>query len=88
MSTISYQVIVRRLADERSELFPGKHGVRTRRAVADAQNRIAHHEPIHRRDLRRDFDNLTELAGWICADTQTWITIQSRSDAVLRDRPH
>lgn len=51
------------------------------------RNRIAHHEPIHRRDLRHDLDGLVELVGWICADTQTWIICESRSGAVLKTRP-
>ncbi len=29
------------------------------------RNRIAHHEPIHRRDLARDHDQLLEVVGWI-----------------------
>ena len=51
------------------------------------RNRIAHHEPIHQRDLKRDLNDLTELAGWICTDTQIWITNESRTGAVLRARP-
>ena len=51
------------------------------------RNRIAHHEPIHRRDLRHDLDGLLELVGWICADTQAWIIAESRSGTVLKTRP-
>ena len=51
------------------------------------RNRIAHHEPIHQRDLRRDRNGLIELAGWICTDTQTWITNESRTAVVLSARP-
>ena len=51
------------------------------------RNRIARHEPIHRRDLRHDLDDLVELAGWICADTQVWIVRESRTRAVFRARP-
>ena len=51
------------------------------------RNRIAHHEPIHQRDLKRDLNDLVELAGWICTDTQVWVTNESRTAAVLRARP-
>ena len=51
------------------------------------RNRVAHHEPIHRRDLWRDLDGLFELAGWICVDTQAWIVRESRTAAVLKSRP-
>ena len=51
------------------------------------RNRIAHHEPIHQRDLRRDVNDLIELAGSICTDTQTWIANESRTAAVLSARP-
>ena len=51
------------------------------------RNRIAHHEPIHRRDLGQDLDDLVELAGWICNDTRAWIVRESRTASVLRTRP-
>ena len=51
------------------------------------RNRIAHHEPIHRRDLSGDVDALVELVGWICADARAWIIARSRTNDVLRQRP-
>ena len=51
------------------------------------RNRIAHHEPIHRRDLQKDFDAIIEVADWICGDTCDWIRPTSRVPAVLRLRP-
>jgi hypothetical protein len=51
------------------------------------RNRIAHHEPIHRRDLRRDHQQLRELVGWICPDSQAWVGEASRSARVLGLRP-
>ncbi len=51
------------------------------------RNRIAHHEPIHRRDLQKDFDAIIEVADWICGDTCDWIRSTSRVPAVLRFRP-
>ena len=51
------------------------------------RNRIAHHEPIHRRNLSRDHANLLELAGWICSDCHAWIATNSRTLTVLAARP-
>ena len=51
------------------------------------RNRIAHHEPIHRRDLVREYRYVLEIAGWICADSQEWIRNTSRTAGVLSARP-
>ncbi len=51
------------------------------------RNRIAHHEPVHRRDLSQDHANLLELSSWICADCCSWIDSSSRTHAVLDARP-
>jgi hypothetical protein len=47
------------------------------------RNRIAHHEPIHQRNLRRDHDFLLEVVGWISSDARDWIAATSRCSAVL-----
>lgn len=47
------------------------------------RNRIAHHEPIHQRDLQRDHADLLELVGWICDDSRVWIGAGSRTATVL-----
>lgn len=51
------------------------------------RNRIAHHEPIHRRDLFRDHKNLLQLIGWICTDSRSWIMTTTRTPEVLNARP-
>ena len=51
------------------------------------RNRIAHHEPIHRRDLARDHGQLLEVVGWICSDSRSWVAARSRTPAVLASRP-
>lgn len=51
------------------------------------RNRIAHHEPIHRRNLERDCDNIITVAGWISADCGEWIRDSSRVPEALRQRP-
>jgi len=51
------------------------------------RNRIAHHEPIHRRRLADDYGGLLEVVGWICGETRYWIAGISRVPAVLAARP-
>jgi hypothetical protein len=65
-----------------------------RRAVDDRiqrvhflRNRVAHHEPVHHRNLRRDLDSIAQLAWWISADARDWIVGASRTANVIKDRP-
>ena len=51
------------------------------------RNRIAHHEPIHQRNLAGDHDQLLEVVGWICSDSRFWVAARSRTPAVLAARP-
>lgn len=51
------------------------------------RNRIAHHEPIHRRDLNLEHEHLLETVGWMCADSKKWIKETSRTKVVLASRP-
>jgi len=76
--------------------FPNHHdGPRiSRLAVHDdvqrlqvLRNRIAHHEPVYRRDLQQDFDGMLALASWISPDAATWVRDLSRVPAILVLRP-
>jgi hypothetical protein len=51
------------------------------------RNRIAHHEPIHQRDLAQDRAGILDVCGWICGETRTWLESTTRSDLVLTQRP-
>lgn len=51
------------------------------------RNRVAHHEPVHRRDLGHDYDDLLCVTGWICEDTRNWLAACSTFPAVLASRP-
>jgi hypothetical protein len=51
------------------------------------RNGVAHHEPIHRRNLRQDYDDIRAVMGWICTDTQAWMVRCSRFETVLVQRP-
>ncbi len=53
------------------------------------RNRIAHHEPIHRRDLQADAQAIDCLLGWIDADLRDWADQRlSRIRTTLTQRPH
>jgi hypothetical protein len=51
------------------------------------RNRVAHHEPVHQRNLQRDLGSIAQLAGWISADARDWIVGASRAADVIKDRP-
>ena len=51
------------------------------------RNRIAHHEPIHQRDLARDHAGVLELIGWICPECRAWAEAVSRTPGVIGTRP-
>jgi hypothetical protein len=51
------------------------------------RNRIAHHEPIHTRDLRRDYARLIDCASRISPVLCTQIETTSRIPDVLTQRP-
>lgn len=42
------------------------------------RDRAAHHEPIHRRDLARDFADAATLVGWVHPEGAVWL--RARSD--------
>ena len=50
------------------------------------RNRIAHHEPIFRRDLERDHNLLLELIGWMCMESRTWAAAVSRTPETIAER--
>ncbi|MDE0578382.1 MAG: hypothetical protein OXI29_00800 [bacterium] len=51
------------------------------------RNRVAHHNPIHRRELAIDAAMILELAQWMCLDTHAWMTGHTRIPSVLASRP-
>lgn len=51
------------------------------------RNRAAHHEPIFRRNLRRDLDSAVEVTRWIDSDCAAWVAARSTITAILAARP-
>jgi hypothetical protein len=51
------------------------------------RNRIAHHEPIFRRDLAVDRSRIIETLSWICPDTSQWAANRCRVEAIIAQRP-
>jgi hypothetical protein len=61
------------------------HEVLTR--LHDLRNRIAHHEPVHDRDLKALHDDLLTVISWICPVTRDWVEKHSTVPATLSRRP-
>jgi len=55
--------------------------------LRNLRNRIAHHEPIFRRNLEVDHDDILRVLGWICPTTRDWIRHHSSVQSILRLRP-
>jgi hypothetical protein len=51
------------------------------------RNRVAHHEPIHGRDLAGDHADLLAVAAWIHPTVAGWVAALSRVPALLASRP-
>lgn len=52
------------------------------------RNRIAHHEPIHRRNLATDLTTIDRLLDWIDPEVRSWTSTLSRAVPVLAARPN
>jgi hypothetical protein len=50
------------------------------------RNRAAHHEPIHRRDLARDFEDAVTVANWVHPQGAVWLRARSDLLQVAADR--
>lgn len=51
------------------------------------RNRVAHHEPIHRRDLTADTLTIYRLLDWIDTDVRAWAVTLSRLQPIIAARP-
>lgn len=51
------------------------------------RNRIAHHEPIHNRNLMVDMLTVYRLLDWIDADARAWALGLSRLQSLIAARP-
>ncbi|EGD55262.1 hypothetical protein [Gordonia neofelifaecis] len=79
-----------------NKAFPyGYRDIRERRraverhlvALTVLRNRVAHHEPIHRRDLGADLRAAVELTTWVHPDAGAWVGARSPLQTVLEHRP-
>lgn len=52
------------------------------------RNRIAHHEPIHRRDLTADTLTIYRMLDWIDHDVRAWAVTLSRLQPIIKVRPN
>lgn len=51
------------------------------------RNRLAHHEPVHRRDLAHDHEDLLFVVDAICPVTRSWLDRTSTVGEVIGRRP-
>lgn len=51
------------------------------------RNRIAHHEPIHKMDLKKEYRQILEVIGMICAQTADWVKCHSTLEYELAGKP-
>lgn len=52
------------------------------------RNRIAHHEPIHHRDIVKIHDDIIEMISWFCFDTSDWVRYHSTLNTIMRTSPN
>ena len=70
------------------DLRERRRGVERRlTALTIVRNRAAHHEPIHRRDLRSDLRAAVEVATWVHPDAGEWVARRSPLESVIARRP-
>lgn len=55
--------------------------------VRKLRNRIAHHEPVFRRDLEADFQRISWLIGLRSPETTVWMTQNQQVLSLLSRRP-
>lgn len=74
------------------QAFPNHHAPRNRKAlhrefneIRRFRNRVAHHEPVFRRDLAADHQRIVRATGWICQSTAEWLGHHSRVPLVIDD---
>jgi hypothetical protein len=72
--------------------FPHLPNGERRRYIADRvarlhylRNRIAHHEPVYRRQLLRDMDDALAVVAAICPTSANWLEVNSWANGLLVD---
>ena len=51
------------------------------------RNRIAHHEPIFRRNLADDFQKVNDLIAFRCPFTAAWMRQNQQAQALIAAKP-
>jgi hypothetical protein len=54
--------------------------------LRDLRNRIAHHEPIIRRDLAGDYQKILSIISWVCPETASCVIEHSRVLGMIAQR--
>lgn len=69
------------IADHRRQIFESVSALRRLR------NRIAHHEPIHSRNLGEDYDRIQHLITARCRTSAQWMLNRERTLAIISAKP-
>lgn len=51
------------------------------------RNRVSHHEPIFDQDLRRAYEGILALVGYVSPDVRAWLAARARAGVVVDRRP-
>jgi hypothetical protein len=71
----------RTVSDLRREIYEELERIRKLR------NRIAHHEPIFKRNLTEDLDRIVDLIELRCTVTASWMLSNQQASAIIATRP-
>ena len=55
--------------------------------IRDLRNRIAHHEPIFRRDVQREYDRIRSIVAWTDVTTADWLDKVETVTAMIATKP-
>lgn len=55
--------------------------------IRKLRNRIAHHEPIHKRDLRKDYNLIIQLIEFMCTNTAEWTKHHNYFQEIYQNKP-
>jgi len=55
--------------------------------LRELRNRIAHHEPIFKRQLVGDFSKIQELIAFRCPATALWMTNNQQASTLIAAKP-
>jgi hypothetical protein len=59
----------------------------TLQSIRDLRNRIAHHEPIFRRNIQQEYDRIKKIVGWRSAVAANWLDTVETVTPLMATKP-